>query len=271
MSGIGKRMLIVLIACVAAGAVSSSSLGCAREAAVELPVGDGDTEETALAVAVAQVPAGEAAARTPMQLSHHIDRMFRSDDWRGVTYNVWYEPAREHFSQADVPALIAILEDPSQTEKWGAIVDLLGFIDTEGESADALIAFIYRVDDWKHFPYPRDGYEMLCKMNAIRTLGFVGGDAETEVLHVLVTKEGAQQYLNEWSDDALETTHVSRSFVRGRAAEGWCVRRKPRIFNWWKHCTELNAVEPSCTFIRSRRSLSETISKKTASMRGNQY
>ena len=149
-------------------------------------------------------------AHTPEELSCYIDRTGAS-----------YRNAQRYLSQADVPTLVAMLDDPLQSQNWWKIESSLGYIDEGGVSADALIAFIFRADDWERLQgRPRPGAAMLSKADAISKLGFIGGDAATDALRLLFTEEGAIQYLSEWSDDAIAASSVSKYLVRSKAAQG---------------------------------------------------
>lgn len=162
-------------------------------------------------------PSSQAKAHTPEELVRYIDRMGRS-----------YRYAQLHLSQADVPGLVAILDDPDiGIRKWWEALMLLAFVDREEESVDALIAFIYRADDWERLSGPNADWGMLAKVDAINKLGLIGGDTATDALRLLFTEEGAKQYLSEWSDDAIAASSVSNAFVRGRAALGLVYTQDP--------------------------------------------
>jgi len=152
----------------------------------------------------------EARAHTPEEMSRYIDRL---------SYR--YSDAQKYLSQADVPALLALLDDPRQSGKWWSIENILGYIDKDEESVDGLIAFIQRGEDWAEFSNPPPHQVIYTKADAISTLGFIGGDSATDTLKLLLTEEGADQFLSQWINDEIPGPAISRrTHVRGRAAMG---------------------------------------------------
>ena len=146
-------------------------------------------------------------AHTPEEMDRYIDRMGNS-----------YSNAQKYLSQADVPALVALLDDPRQSEYWWDVETLLGFIDKEQVSVDALIDFIYREENWSTLS--RRGKPMPAKADAISILGFIGGDRATDTLRLLLTEEGTHQLINNWSDASIKGSGVSRILIRDKAAQG---------------------------------------------------
>lgn len=154
-------------------------------------------------------------AHTPEELIRYIDRMGTS-----------YRDARKYLSQADVPALLAMLNDPRQSQRWLQIVVLLTYIDKEEESVDSLIAYIQRGEDWESLLHPNLRRAKLDKANAISKLGLIGGNGATDVLRLLFTEHGADQLLSEWIDDTKHGRAVPKDFIRGRAMLGLVYTQK---------------------------------------------
>ena len=192
------------------------------ESAAEAPGAAESSESTAEAPGVPDSPGTEetratvdqriteARAHTPEEMGRYIDRMGSR-----------YSHAQKYLSQADVPALINILADPSQSGKWAHAVRLLAYIDKEEESVDGLVAFIQRGEDWAEFSDPPPHKVMYTKTDAISTLGFIGGDFATDTLKLLLTEEGADQFLSQWINDEIPgPTIARRRLIRGRAAMG---------------------------------------------------
>ena len=156
----------------------------------------------------------EARAHTPEEMNRYIKRVGNS-----------YRYAKKYLSQADVPALITLLDDPRQSKYWWDVETLLGFIDKEQESADALIDFIYREENWSTLS--RRGNPMLAKADAISKIGFIGGDTVTDALKILLTEEGAKQLLSGWTDESVKGSGVSETLIRGKAAFGLVYTQEP--------------------------------------------
>ena len=137
------------------------------------------------------------------------------------------EPIR-HFTQEDVPELLAMLDDPWQSPNWRKIASVLGYIDKEQQSVGTLILFIQRGEDWESLPLPLLLDAMLAKADAIRSLGFIGGDPAIGALRLLITEEGLDQFLSEWIHDGTPGFPISRrTHIRGQAALGLVYTQDP--------------------------------------------
>lgn len=182
----------------------------------ELPVeapgeAESSVNENAQVGATIEQQSTEAKTHTPEEMGRFIDRMGSR-----------YSDAQKYLSQADVPALLSMLDDRRQIPNWGIIAGLLGHIDKEEASVDGLIDFIQRDEDWASLPHSPPNFAMVAKADAIRQLGFIGGESATDALRMLITEGGADQFLSEWIHDEIPGSGgvSKRTYVRGRAAKG---------------------------------------------------
>lgn len=100
-----------------------------------------------------------------------------------------------NFTDADIPRLIEILNNPDWLLDWPFIALILGHMGRTGESEVFLIDFVTRAESFE----PHNRYEFMdAKFRALHALGLIGGDRSDEFLLEMYTFEGAQRHAEKW-------------------------------------------------------------------------
>lgn len=135
-------------------------------------------------------------------------------------HGVDYKIVRKVLTVEDLPALYQALEDKNMRPYWHRVAELIAYVSNRpnNESAEALLRYARRSDEWWALPEKRQWIALMGKVRALSWVGLVG-DVEKYggLLREALNREGAIEFAAQWKGEVPNDLVDS---IQGRAALG---------------------------------------------------
>ena len=138
----------------------------------------------------------------------------------------------KHFTQEDVPELMALLEDPKYVRQWSNAMLMASAVDKQHELQPYLIRYIKWDHGLANFDYSERVVNSFTRFTALAMLGFVADEQGIEFLEtVALSNEGLYSVTSDWIHKPIRRPSEDRSnylgTVRARAALGLVYSKNP--------------------------------------------
>lgn len=120
-----------------------------------------------------------------------------------------YEMSTANFSEDDVPIMLSLLQSQEYKKLWFKLTDTLPYLGRHDLIVPHYIQFVKRPATFEL----ADEFALYAKTNALRWLGYCGGDEAEAVLHKTIGAQGAREFAQEWINQPLPINYDSESEV----------------------------------------------------------
>lgn len=120
-------------------------------------------------------------------------------------HGVRYDDVRQLLDTDDLLELYELLEDPQYQEYWHRTAEVIAYLsDRPNEkTADVLLAYSRRQDDWSKLPEQRRWFEAMGKIRALSWVGMTGTQRHQEILRKVLDEQGAIAFAEDWINGPL--------------------------------------------------------------------
>jgi hypothetical protein len=132
------------------------------------------------------------------------------------------------------PVLAGMLRDAQYRVQWFRISEALGYVGDDQATADALMEYAGRPEDWSAWDKKSDLYfAAMGKIRALEWIGRIGGEKAEAFLKEALTADGAKALVKSWAQSSPFPEAVrggaasAEELIRGRAAKGLIFTGKP--------------------------------------------
>lgn len=129
----------------------------------------------------------------------------------------------KHFSQEDVPALMALLKKPKYLRQWSTAITIAAAVDKQHVSQSHIIRYL-KTDYSRTFDERKDIVSnQYVRMNAMAMLGFVADKQGIEVLETIaLSNDGLYDVTEDWIHKPIANYEREQfiAILRGKAATG---------------------------------------------------
>ena len=145
-----------------------------------------------------------------------------------------YTYTRKLLGPQAAPVLAGMLRDGQYRALWFRISEALGYVGDDAATADALMEYARRPEDWSSWDNKDDLYfAVMGKIRSLEWIGRIGGEKAEAFLKEALTADGAKALVKSWTQSSPFPEAIrggatrAEEHLRGRAAKGLIFTGKP--------------------------------------------